>query len=65
MELQADNYLTVKEVADRLRCGTKKAYQLVNQPDFPKIKIGKSILIPESELEKFLHRYIGKTYVID
>ena len=31
-----------------------KTFQIVNQPDFPKIRIGRKIRIPEKELELFL-----------
>ena len=52
-----EKYLTVKEVAEILRMGRTTAYELVNKPDFPSVKIGKKILIPESEFERFMKRY--------
>ncbi len=64
MKIETDNYMTVEETAKKLRCSTKKAYQVVKQPGFPKIIIGKSILIPESEFDKFMHRNIGKKFEI-
>ena len=36
-----EKYLTVKEVAEILRMGKTTAYELVNKPDFPSVKIGK------------------------
>ena len=47
-------YYTVKEVADILNIGKRKAYRLVNQKDFPKLLIGGSIRIPQKEFEDFL-----------
>ena len=35
-------------------------YELVNQPDFPSVKMGKKILIPEKEFQDFLKRYMYK-----
>ena len=51
-----EKYLTVKEVAEILRMGKTMAYELVNKPDFPSVKIGKKILIPESEFERFWYK---------
>jgi excisionase family DNA binding protein len=53
-----DKYLTVKEAGEILNIGKTKMYELVNQPDFPSVKMGKKILIPESELDKFMRRYL-------
>jgi len=57
-----DQYLTVKEVQEKLNIGRTKIYELVNQPDFPKVKMGKKILIPETELNNFMRRYLYKKY---
>lgn len=57
-----DKYLTVKEAGEILNIGKTKMYELVNQPDFPSVKMGKKILIPESELDKFMRRYLYKQY---
>ena len=48
------NYLTVKEVQEKLKVGERNAYKLVNLTGFPKIRIGKKILVPEDELEEYL-----------
>ena len=58
-----DKYLTVKEAGEILNIGKTKMYELVNQPDFPSVKMGKKILIPESELDKFMRRYLYKQYI--
>ena len=57
-----DKYLTVKEAGEILNIGKTKMYELVNQPDFPKVKMGRKILIPESEFNNFMKRYLYKTY---
>ena len=57
-------FLTVKEVQGILRIGRAMTYELVNQPDFPKLRIGKKILIPEKEFQDFLKRYLYKKYTI-
>lgn len=57
-----DNYLTVKDVQGILRIGKTKMYELIKQDDFPKIQIGKQYLIPETELDKFLKKYLYKKY---
>lgn len=57
-----EKYLTVNEVKEILRLGKTKTYELVNQPDFPTIRIGKKILIPEKEFQDFIKRYMYKQY---
>jgi len=46
--------LTVKEVAEYLKISLPTAYQIVNQVDFPKIKIGNRYKIPKDGLEKWI-----------
>lgn len=57
-------FLTVKEVMGILRIGRTMTYELVNQPDFPKLRIGRKILIPEKEFQDFLKRYMYKKYTL-
>ena len=45
---------TVKEAAKVLNIGLNNAYILVNSKDFPKIQVGRKILIPVKSLEKWL-----------
>ena len=49
-----EKYLTVKEVAEILRMGKTTAYELVNKPGFPKIRIGRCIRVPETALKQYL-----------
>ncbi|MBR0342808.1 MAG: helix-turn-helix domain-containing protein [Oscillospiraceae bacterium] len=57
-----ERYLTVKDLQKKLNISRTKAYQLVNQPDFPKLKIGRDIRIPETRLEEFLGSIIYHEY---
>ena len=61
MNIQEKDYLTVKDLQDYLGFGKNKIYTLVNQNDFPKIRIGKNFLIPREELDIYLKRKIYKT----
>ena len=61
MRIQEKDYLTVKDLQDYLGFGKNKIYTLVNQNDFPKIRIGKNFLIPREELDIYLKRKIYKT----
>lgn len=53
-----ENLLTVKEVQEILKLGKNNVYKLVNQKGFPKIKIGKKILIPEEQFNKYIMNHI-------
>lgn len=52
--------LNVKEVAEYLKISLPTAYQIVNQADFPKIKIGNRYKIPKDGLEKWVNDQGGK-----
>lgn len=64
MELGDRDFLTVKELQDYLRIGKNKTYALVNQNDFPKIRLGGTYIIPTEELKRYLHRYIYKDIIV-
>ena len=59
-----DKLLKVKDIKESLGCGINRAYEIVNQKDFPKIIIGKRIYIPEKEYELWLKKYLYKEYII-
>lgn len=48
--------ITVAELAEYLGIGRNSAYTLVNSKDFPKIQIGRKIIIPIKSLEKWIER---------
>lgn len=45
---------TVKETAQVLNIGMNNAYCLVNSKNFPRIQVGRKILVPKKALEKWL-----------
>ena len=56
--------LTVKEIKEILCCGINRAYDIVQQDDFPKIKIGSRYYIPQDEFERWIKSYLRKEYKI-
>lgn len=55
-----ENYLTPKDIQEKLHCGKNKIYQILNQKDFPKVKIGRRYLVSESAFQDYMNRKIGK-----
>lgn len=47
-------FYTVTELAEIIPLGKNTLYRLVNTEDFPKVIVGKKILIPVEELRKYL-----------
>lgn len=60
-----ERYLTVKDLQEKLKISRSKAYRLVSQPDFPKLKIGRDIRIPETQLEEFLESLLHNQYIVE
>lgn len=60
-----ENLLTVKDVQDRLKLGKNNTYKLVNKKGFPKITIGKKILIPEEQFEKYIMNHLRSKIELD
>lgn len=52
------NLLTVEDVSEKLHIGKTNTYKLFSRKDFPKITIGKKLLIKEDDLEKYIDKYI-------
>ena len=52
-----DTFLTVEQVSEVLQLGKTNTYKLFRKKDFPKITIGKKLLVKESELDKYLDKY--------
>lgn len=57
-------WLTVKEVQKILKLSKNQVYAIVNNSDFPKIRFGRSIRIPEDRLEEWLENNLYKEYII-
>ena len=47
-----DKMLTVSEIAEHLRISKRQAYRIVEGKDFPSVRIGRRILIPETKYEQ-------------
>ena len=52
------NLLTVTDVSKKLHIGKTNTYKHFNKKDFPKIVIGKKLLIREDDLEKYIDKYV-------
>ena len=50
--------LTVKEIQEMMKLSRAKTYELVNEPGFPKIRIGRCIRVPEHALKKYLEQAV-------
>ena len=53
--------MTVAEVADSLGICMPTAYGLINRPDFPKIRVGRRILIPREAFTRWLNEKAGES----
>lgn len=46
--------LNVKQLADLLGVSDSSAYELIQEDDFPSLRIGKRIVIPKEELREWI-----------
>lgn len=51
---------SVTELMKVLGIGRNNAYELVNRPDFPSLRIAKRILIPKKELNEWISANVSK-----
>jgi len=49
-------YITVREMADIMRIGLNKAYQLVQQSEFPAKKVGHKYLVNKNLLSEWVNK---------
>ena len=56
-----EEYLTPQDISTILNIGKNKTYNLINNKDFPKIRIGNSIRIPISKFDEYMSRHLYKT----
>lgn len=49
-------YITVKQMAERLNISLDMAYDMVHSEGFPAIKLNRTIRIPVDRLEKWLEK---------
>ena len=46
--------LNVKQLADLLGVSDSSVYELIQEDDFPSLRIGKRIVVPKDELRKWI-----------
>lgn len=54
MDEQRHEWLKVPEMAEFLRIGRSRAYELVADGEIPSVRIGRSIRVSRRELERWL-----------
>ncbi len=54
MDTQQHEYLKVPEVAKILRIARSRAYELVAEWEIPSVRIGRSIRVSRTELDRWL-----------
>lgn len=52
-----EEYLTPKMVGEKLHIGRNRAYSLFKRPDFPLIRIGKTLLVDADSLKRYIELY--------
>lgn len=62
--INLDKFLRPKDIAKVLGCSMSRAYDIVNQKDFPKIMIGKRAYIPPEAFQQWAKNYTYKNYVL-
>ena len=55
ISIQPEKLLTIRELAERLRCGRTKAYKLVRTGKIKKVVIQGSIFVRQSDLEAYTY----------
>lgn len=55
---QEKEYLTPKDISRILSIGMTKTYALINQHDFPKIRLAHTIRIPAKEFDLYMKKQI-------
>jgi len=53
-------YLIVNEAVNYLRISRAKFFQLLKEPGFPQIRLGKRILIPKDKLDEWMDEQAKK-----
>ena len=49
--------LNVKQLAELLGVSDSSVYELIQEDDFPSLRIGKRIVIPKEELRKWIYAH--------
>lgn len=51
--------LSLQEFASEIGVSRPTAYQIINRDDFPKVRVGRRIIIPRSCAEEWLRKECG------
>ena len=54
------NLLTRKDVAEKMGLSLPSVDRLISRNDFPKIRFGRSVKVPEELLDEWIQRNIGQ-----
>ncbi len=63
MELNERAFLRVEEVAEMLRLGRSKTYELVAQGVLPGVRFGRCVRVPADALRRWLDAQSDRDYV--
>lgn len=53
--------ITIEQMCDLMSIGRTSGYNLVNTPGFPKLNIGRKVLIPYRQLVEWTEKNIGNS----
>jgi predicted DNA-binding transcriptional regulator AlpA len=59
-----EQMMTIKDLQNALKCSKTFAYEIVRQPDFPKIKINSRYIIPVSAYNQWVKQYTCKSFAL-
>ncbi len=51
-----DRYVTITEMAQRMRVSKMTAYRIVHEKELPSVKFGRSIRVLESDFQAYIRR---------
>lgn len=54
--------MSVREFCSEYGIGLNRGYQIINIEGFPKVRLGRRILIIRSKLEEWIEAQIGKNF---
>ena len=58
------SYYTIKDIMRIFCCGKDKAYEIVNVRGFPKMTLGRTILISHDALRKWINQNQNSTIIL-
>lgn len=58
--MEEKKFMTVKEMAATMCISRPMAYEIVNRDGFPKLKVGRRIVIPRAGFERWIEEHQGE-----